>query len=284
MTIKENTVLILGAGASIPYGFPDGDQLISQIIECAGTDNEIIEIAKKYNKYPQTFKLGVQNIREELIEDRPSSIDVFLAGREKDTQEVGKLLVEHSLVKFYSKNKFKNEEGQWYKELYKMLNFDEELHQFGNNKLSIISFNYDTSLDNFLEKRLKADYKKHHPDEVMAQLKRLPIFHIYGQIGQYQYDSTGQVISNGITLMGECNCMADVQNRLRLAERIVFIGFGYHKENLSILGLNALKACNHLQGTMYEVSNRIKNNIKEVFDGRLIGFDVDAFKFFKEIF
>jgi len=50
--IHKNIVFILGAGASIPYGYPSQDQLINEIKLLLGESGTVNQIVQDHNLYP----------------------------------------------------------------------------------------------------------------------------------------------------------------------------------------------------------------------------------------
>ena len=63
---------------------------------------------------------------------------------------------------------------------------DSTFEEFGNNKLSIVTFNYDRSLEHYLLNSLMTLHGKTR-DECAQALKKIPIVHVYGQLGEHQY-------------------------------------------------------------------------------------------------
>jgi len=85
--IHRKTVFVLGAGASMPYGFPSGDQLIDEIVAIA-SDQDCM----------RTFRLAnfkeedVEAFARDLADSDPPSIDSFLEYRQEFLQ-IGKLAI-----------------------------------------------------------------------------------------------------------------------------------------------------------------------------------------------
>src|SRR5439155_7883729 len=144
-------------------------------------------------------------------------------------------------------------DGDWYLYLSERLNssFDE----FENNKLSIITFNYDRSLEHYLFTSLLNWHGK-SVDDCIEKFKNVPIIHVYGQLGKIPYPQRGcrqylpfgedetkvhgavVVASQGITLLHEKESeLQEVHNLLTAAERVCFLGFSYHPLNLARLAL-----------------------------------------------
>ncbi len=80
------------------------------------------------------------------------------------------------------KTDLKSNDGKnWYDYLFGRLATD--FDKFGDNSLSVITFNYDRSLEHYLFTSLKNKYSK-SDSECAAQLERIPIIHVHGQLGQ----------------------------------------------------------------------------------------------------
>jgi len=136
----------------------------------------------------------------------------------------------------------------WYQYLFNALLAPNGRPQFSGNKLGIITFNYDRSLEAYLHAALQNRFRL---DEAAAAevLAALPIIHVHGILGDYpaipyQTDcSTTELlgISDQIQIISEiadqdeefCNPMFRAGNAmLRGAERIFFLGFGFHPDNV----------------------------------------------------
>jgi hypothetical protein len=109
--IKKDTLLILGAGASMDYGFPSGKQLIQDIINFLDgpiysllPDEKQLCIAialQRYYKKKFSREVGLQDCREKvkmfsnsLIQASPASIDDFMdKNREDGFDIIGKICI-----------------------------------------------------------------------------------------------------------------------------------------------------------------------------------------------
>lgn len=144
-------------------------------------------------------------------------------------------------------------DGDWYLHLSERLNssFDE----FEQNKLSIVTFNYDRSLEHYLFTSL-LNWHGRSVDACIEKFAKLPIIHVYGQLGKIPYPQQdcrqylpfdedqkkvpGAVVnaSRGITLLHEEESeLREVHDLLTAAERVCFLGFGYNPLNLARLQL-----------------------------------------------
>src|SRR5438046_1859787 len=117
MPITNDVTLILGAGASIPYGFPNGRHLVAQAL-----DLDELHLTRDY-----ALDLGsVRRFKDGLERSRMSSIDAFLETRSKEDDLVatGKAIIARLLIPHEHRANLRlqlNPNGQWYDYLWKLL-------------------------------------------------------------------------------------------------------------------------------------------------------------------
>ena len=150
--------------------------------------------------------------------------------------------------------KFETLENNWYVEfakiLFKQARRDELEDLFKN--FSIVCFNYDRCIQHFLISAIHTYFSIPH-EEARMLVESLKIFHPYGSIGNlFQKNSTigiefGQSteylniseISKSIKTYTERVEENELLNSLRQeiseAETIVFLGFGFHSQNMNII-------------------------------------------------
>ncbi|HKP03621.1 MAG TPA: hypothetical protein VJU77_09715 [Chthoniobacterales bacterium] len=191
--------------------------------------------------------------RDAFHKSGQSSIDAFLEHR-PEFFEVGKLAIAYCLIPYESEEALfgitGNRGGDWYQYLSEKLTASFE--KFGENRLAVITFNYDRSLEHYLFTTLRNAHGR--SDEECAQmLRRIPIHHVYGQLSRHPYpDQEARpytpdrskykyvgYAARGITLLHdkakpELDAAREV---LKRAERICFLGFSYHPLNLERLRL-----------------------------------------------
>lgn len=247
--ITKPTVLVLGAGASKPYIYPTGQELKTQIIkDLSGGNHTKI---KQMLRLTDPLEGGLLKIFLEDFRTSPrSSIDAFLESR-PEYMNTGKLAIAQALIDFENpENLISN--VNWYHYLFDHMG--NKFEDFNKNKLSIITFNYDRSLEQFLFNSLISTYGKSER-EVAEALKGLKILHMYGQIGTLPWQKTGVQYSRkyhheqisdsdlqssawGIRIIHEQN-QVDLFDEafllLNEAEYVYFLGFGYHQMNLDRL-------------------------------------------------
>jgi len=249
--ITTPTVLVLGAGASCPYGFPTAKQLKNRICEVFASRTTAIRLLGDTVAPAEKFL----EFREAFWKSGTASVDAFLEGR-PEFLDVGKFAIAYCLIPLESETNLftpPGDSGDWYGYLLERLNpsFDE----FEHNKLSIVTFNYDRSLEHYLFTSLLNWHGK-SVDDCIEKFAKLPIIHVYGQLGKIPYPQRGcrqylplgedvekepgAVVgaSQGITLLHEKESeLREVHNLLTAAERVCFLGFSYNPLNLARLQL-----------------------------------------------
>jgi hypothetical protein len=264
--ITKPTVLILGAGASINYGFPSGLQLKAEICKEIKLRNEIFD-----DLVLSTDEDHVEDFYNNVLLSSEFSIDAFLEHNQKYF-EIGRRAITNVLIRkekhveLFEKwiDKWldpENKDKHWYQLLFSKLNapFDD----FSKNDLKIITFNYDRSLEYFLWESMKAKYSEQDEESILEKLLGIPILHVYGKLGSLPvYDSDSSCVpydlfrsvqateerwwrkyifeaSQKIFTVHQAKEMSDViakaQTFLKHANRIYFLGFGYDKINMERL-------------------------------------------------
>jgi hypothetical protein len=184
--IKSPTVLILGAGASIPYEYPSGEKLITNIYNGTDPNNQNHEL------YSTLVELGYSNefineFRESLDNSTWYSIDSFLEYMPK-FRKIGKIAIASVIIakERSSQEAFKNSNDNWYRHLFNSLKcpFD----NFDQNELSIITFNYDRSLEQYLFKGLKDSYEGLDDNNCASKIEHIPIIHVHGKLDDLPWE------------------------------------------------------------------------------------------------
>lgn len=247
--ITRKVVLILGAGASMPFGFPSGLELKSKIVERLHPHRSDVV---KQHLTDAGFETGhVEGFRSALEKSGKLSVDAFLEHR-PEFIEVGKAAIASFLLPSEHEPTLWFGGGMsWYAYFFNRLNA--RFEEFSQNRVSVLTFNYDRSLEHYLLTALQNSYGK-SPDECAAALRSVPIVHLYGQLGQLaslstdgygiEYGAPLNVVSlkraaKGIQIIHEAVSGSEPFERahelLRQAERACFLGFGYDETNLQRL-------------------------------------------------
>ncbi len=239
--INKKTVLILGAGASAHVGYPLGRQLVDNI---CGQSKTILtdEISDVWGEEE------VNGFISRLSRAGFYSIDAFLE-TVSEQASLGKYLLAREIKRHEQiGNLFSPKDPGWYQYLFNCLLDDNSYSGFESSQLSIVTFNYDRSLETYLHEALIARFQV-NPEEAHDILSKIHIIHVHGSLGKYptvpyQADcSTEELleISKEIQIIHEvkdpengfCNKeFEDAFNLLSGAERIFFLGFGFHPDNI----------------------------------------------------
>ena len=143
----------LGAGASKPYGFPSGEELLAAVLRGMSLEpGWRSHLAKLEFDQKQ-----VDAFRRDFLESGQPSVDLFVEHR-PEYERLGRAAIALSLIPSENPNWVfpgshtygypVDSEDNWYQHIWgKMVTvpFD----QFGDNKVSLVTCNYDRSLDHF---------------------------------------------------------------------------------------------------------------------------------------
>jgi hypothetical protein len=240
--ITKPTILILGAGASVPYGFPSGRNLKTIILRRLFQD----DIIGSYG--PMGFEKGIiLRFRAEFRQSGVDSIDAFLEHR-PEFINLGKNAIAEALIPFEQEQLLFPPVNDWYGYLLNQLNAQH--NQFANNRLSILTYNYDRSLEWYLYKALKARFGL-NDENALIMIKSIPIIHLHGKLGNLPWEENGRpyhesldrpeiyMSRDKIKIIHELNPDDAEFQRARhlLSERsqIIFLGFGYNRTNIQRL-------------------------------------------------
>ena len=291
----ENTVFILGAGASTHYNYPTGEELIRLLITKAKTVLAAIESAprqgsdtvprwlKAYDNLAEAGK-AIGAFIDRITHINPLVTDYFL-GQNADLKEIGKVLIAAVILDCDCTSK-NNGKEDWYKfVLHELVNGCKNAGDLvQKNKVTFITFNYDVSLERHFYSRLSAmDIFKDSGDAIRNFLED-SVIHFYGSVGD-KYNKAANVkagktggsldaltpvldlaynAKDGINIIDPDDAHHarehDIHNAIKKAKNIYILGYGFDAHNNERIGLNRylhpLKNRN-VFFTNYKDSNRI---------------------------
>jgi hypothetical protein len=283
--ITENTVFIVGAGASRPFGYPTGIELRRQICaEFPKQLNFLLTGQPIFNRdHSPKAVVDALDFSQAFRDASVRSIDRYLAINQ-EFSEIGKMAIALSILDVESRSKFDDGlEDNWYFYLYNRMvdgfRTADSYEQFGDNKVTFITFNYDRSLEHYLFKCLRATFPGVPEKEIVKQLNRIPIHHVYGQVdtlpwqggnkaygAKYGYEDLLSITHNIKTMFERTGPETQqVASRINGARAIYFLGFGYDASNMKTIGLpEALNAGHNVFGT-YKGAKQKEANDAAVF-------------------
>lgn len=262
--IEEPTCLILGAGASAPYGLPVGNELRELIlVRRSPLARKIAErFAVRAPLAPGDRAMGVATpvnnwglflervARENGLEgslqqfwdrffEADRSIDWFLRHNDEEFGRIARVCIAAVLLNCEADSQLT---GDWYRLLVERV-FETSLESVEPGKLSIITFNYDRSFERYFARVLASQYRLNEA-EIAVVMAKIPITHVYGSLGNLQQNAYGN-LSKVAAAAGEIRLVRpqieeDLRDQvgaiIRRAVYVNFIGFGFDPDNVAQLG------------------------------------------------
>lgn len=278
---KDDTVFVIGAGASSEFGLPVGGELSRTIkgncefeIDHWGTvkvgphrifqhyenlfgraDSEAVD---RYNMRLEAFR----KIRTGI--DSAESIDEYIYRYSDDPiiAEVGKLHIAFAISAaekssmLYAGDGFGEDiskaHNTWIWCFFKALTNGvkaSEIHEIGQN-ITIICFNYDRCIEHYLEHALVRTYHGMTISEARDIVKGIRIIHPYGKLGELDEHEFGDqsnfpLMSDNLITWSETVrddfVVSDMATAIRGARRIVFMGFAFANQNMQLLSSGAME-------------------------------------------
>ncbi|TCN32472.1 hypothetical protein [Sinorhizobium americanum] len=277
---KDNTVFVIGAGASAEFNLPVGSGLMERIKQNC-----------KYRFDYGSLKEGVPEIAHDLIEryrdqqseldarfmamgevhrsiDLAGSIDEFINRHYDDPiiAEVGKLQIAYAIAKaekdsLLARPNNGDETFRWDKlndtwiRTFAQLLFEGvrngEAERIGNN-ISIICFNYDRCIEHYLTEAIVKTFRGIDRKEAGKIVDQINIIHPYGSLGKLAaHRFGGDVTSQRLRAMSESivtwseSIMSDkraaIEEVMLDASTLVFLGFAFAPQNMNLLSVDGMR-------------------------------------------
>ncbi|HEY8085923.1 MAG TPA: hypothetical protein VIE69_10015 [Methylophilaceae bacterium] len=270
--ITKPTVLVLGAGASMPYKFPSGHELRELICQTIhGTEGWLGQVLVKH--FPSISNLEIKHFGRIFMDSHINSIDSFLA-RRQEFAEIGKQTIATILCQKEHPDEFTtvgSNADHWYGAFWNRLVADiDNPDGLKTNNIKIITFNYDRSLEYFLHTAIKNTFRL-TDSAALELLTHIPILHVYGQLGHFgtipsddtrpyerNLDSYSHTIAaNGIKIIPEARdddiAFQTAREYLQWAEHICFLGFSFDELNVKRLGIANIMNNKHVNNSPHSL-------------------------------
>jgi hypothetical protein len=263
--IEQNTVFILGAGASKHCSYPLGrelkDSILNQLVDTNSSNTytrlrptEEISAGgnRRFNYLKANCNIKMEDIKrfkEDFSMSSLPSIDTFLENR-PNYLSLGKRLIAMSIFDCEEEHTLFSAKNSWYR--YLMANINRSSEGFKTNKLKIITYNYDRSLEHFLIKDLIHTYEFDANTAIDTLRSTISILHVHGKIadnawaGGKNYNRTYttddiETAANQLYIITEESEVKsryqEIHETLAKAENVFLLGFGFDERNLQRLEL-----------------------------------------------
>lgn len=248
------TTLILGAGASHPYGFPTAAGLreiivnkkpdkVAEILKKLGTPSRLWDIARGF-LLGQYGDNALQQFQDEFFKSQTTSIDEFVQKRGEPFATIAR----HTLAAIFLQCEHSAYlDADWYGVLRQLLLQDGP--SLPTDRVQIITFNYDRSLEYFLWNAIQYTFGL-QPGIAYQHLEEFRIHHVYGSLGELRNGSRGDIVSWGdtrpesmLTAAASLRLVsprsqglpASVRTFLKKSDFVCFLGFGFWPENFKVI-------------------------------------------------
>jgi len=277
-------LFIIGAGASVPYGFPSGEKLLEEIKGVKNSEDKLKRWIYKrvliYNSDRIVKGKVFEKVLSDLNDSLMTSVDDFIRNRnyEDDEYNIAIKRIIAAFILYYENNIKKTID--WTEHLLTAIDRrDNSLKHFFKSRFII--FNYDRVFEHKILHYLTFE-KREPEDRAMEIIDRMNIIHLHGYLGSFNKLRFGaEQMDNSIpenfeTVWDSKNSyikqiIHKSREYITFSERIFFLGFSYLEENMIKLGLTAntkILARKKVSGTAYEmpdikirnIENRLKLN------------------------
>lgn len=281
--LNVQTLVVLGAGASVDFGLPLGEHLSSQIAhklnikfelghkQISG-DPEIMQALRLRAQREQCdvnlYREAGCNIAEGIGFSR--SIDSYLSAHEDNgyVKTCGKLAIVQTILEaergstLWSDPSRANSTfqvphkvmGSWLNDfMFLLINGmarAKNLEKVFDN-LAIINFNYDRCIEQFFWLSLRQLFQIKETECAQLIRTKLKVLRPYGNVGEHPMGQEGvpfgaklhpsqyEAIANGIRTFNEQvedkDLIARVHEEVEQCDRVIFLGFHFHKQNMDFL-------------------------------------------------
>jgi hypothetical protein len=254
LMIRKQTVLVLGAGASVPYGFPTNDGLVRAILDGCREQNTEFRISMCA---AGAGDAEITEFHRALERTQLFSIDAFLEHQPRFA-DLGKLAIATALIPKELPDQLMAASEHWYRLLFNHLVGP---RGFSASKLTVITFNYDRSLEQYLFMTVQQEFQL-SVVQARGVLASAKFIHVHGDLGllewrptnldvlvrPYTPESTAETLraaAKRILTVGDISRRGQsdelkyyLHSTLYEAEVIGFLGFGYHDVLIERLGIS----------------------------------------------
>lgn len=305
--LENPNVFILGAGASSEAGLPVGDKLVETISDDINFEIDSFgELSPRGNR--ELKEVIIQHLQSDAKPDDSlyahvsagqrisaaakvaKSIDEVLYQLDDDLVSfVGKLAIARAILDAENCANFSNPKNRpaelninglsktWYMQFGRMLTepFQKSSASSVGKNTTIISFNYDRTVEHFLTRFLEQRFDITR-QKSEAIVNNMDIIHPYGTVGRLEWQKNSNPESPPIEFGGgnrpnliaaasqirtyteqvaEKSVVRRMSAAISGAAKLVFLGFGFHQQNMDLLEAEKPNFNCKVYATAFEESN-----------------------------
>lgn len=268
--IETPTVFVVGAGASIEYGFPSGFDLLRQVLDGVTNDTAIV----RQQLLAAGFREGdLEDFYQQLKYSESLSVNTFLEGNEPQIVEIGKTSIATMVLHFERSCKeteklfLPNLADHWLRYLWNLMRAQcGDVNSFRRNNVWFVTFNYERTIEYYFQTVLANAFRLSQHDATKLQKDVIPVVHLHGLVDKPEFGvgrppiSGDEIrrIATGIKVIHERIPSGDpaFDRAYRLfndAKQICPLGFGFHPVNLERLRLRQVSEEVSLICSCYEL-------------------------------
>ena len=278
--ISTPTVLVLGAGASMDFQYPSGGGLKGEVVNMTSNPRSDAYRTLQGFGYSTAY---IQEFHEALRYSGRPSVDAFLEHR-TEFMDVGKASMALALVIHEHKSNLFGGDTNWYDYLFQRMSGS--FSDFDENQLAVVTFNYDRSLETYLFEALKNAYGE--TDQSVADvIGKIQIIHVHGQLADLRWQSANgrqytptydlekiRLSAEGISVISESSpadeAFGAAREVLKTGDRIIFLGFKFHRANFERLDMDVRSGQQRFFGTGFGFTDRERAEIEHLFKPSII--------------
>jgi hypothetical protein len=284
--LRNPTVFVLGAGASVPYGYPTGAELVNELLKPVNDDDLLL-------------RFDFYKFQNALRKSQAESIDSFLE-HWPEYADAGRFAIARALIKRENEQRLlsgKTRRGQtvdhWYRYLFnRIVEGVKTWRELCDVPISFVTFNYDRSLEHFLYTAIASFFSVKRHIQVGKVFSKWDIVHLHGHLGPLHWQGAGSIkprsyssSANYAQILNASKCIATLHNVdarsgdfwrakiLLCAERIYVLGFGFHPVNMERLDLATTARAHPVRCTSVGLTPEEKEVLKGRYPG--LAFQVD---------
>jgi hypothetical protein len=266
---EKKTVFVLGAGASVPYGYPSGRDLKNEVIKLRDDSNlwSAFDLTDDFDRFDDVVSNIPLSEVNHLTRDNPFfyladslnksgkfTIDEFLRTN-THLLEIGKFSIAHVLIRNEVEGSLIRDE--WCQLLWNRISKGKSDPYEVRPNIAFVTFNYDTSLEYIFSQAILNTFPNARQEHVDSFFSAVPILHIHGKIRPLPWEGGDKggidkirlrrftndeilEMSKGINLFHEADnekIIDESQRLLSKAKNVVFLGFGFDVANVSKLNV-----------------------------------------------